>query len=232
MSLIDEFNIHKSWKPVLMPLTLTSSFLQLCRTLQAEFSEEQVFPTQLDIFRCFQTTSFEDVKVVILGQDPYHGPGQAHGLSFSVPNGIKVPPSLRNIQKLLKVDYKKNQKIGCLDSWADQGVLLLNTVMTVRHASAGSHRGLGWEAFTDGVLKGISDNASHVVFLLWGKDSRSKAVLIDQNKHLILEAPHPSPLSAYRGFFDCDHFAKANRSLAAHKLQQIDWHSPWASSAT
>ena len=228
MEQLSDFEIHESWLQVLHPLSVSPHFQKLRDQLRLEYRRGPVFPPRNDVFRCFQKTAFDQVKVVILGQDPYHGIGQAHGLSFSVPLGVKVPPSLRNIQKELKIDHWNSQELGCLDTWAEQGVLLLNTVMTVRAGAAGSHRGIGWEAFTDGVLKAISQKLTHVVFFLWGKDAQSKVGLIDQNKHLVLQAPHPSPLSAYRGFFGCNHFDQANQYLDAHGMHQIDWHSPWA----
>ena len=177
-----------------------------------------------DIFNSMKRTAFKDIKVVLLGQDPYHNEGQAMGLSFSVPEGIDVPPSLVNMFKELKAELNvEPKKSGDLSGWAKQGVLLLNTVLTVRAHQANSHKGKGWEQFTDGIIKKISEKKEHVVFLLWGANARSKKALIDQSKHLILECAHPSPLSAYNGFFGCGHFKKTNDYLLKFGKQPIDW---------
>ena len=170
------------------------------------------------------TTPLERVKVVILGQDPYHGPNQAHGLSFSVPPGIAVPPSLKNIYKELNTDVNCSiPNHGHLRSWAEQGVLLLNAVLTVRQGVAASHQGKGWERFTDAVINTVNDHQEQVVFLLWGSYAQKKGQMIDRNKHCVLEAPHPSPLSAHRGFFGCQHFSKANDYLRVAEKSPIDW---------
>ncbi len=177
-----------------------------------------------DIFNCFKYTPLKDLKAVILGQDPYHNQGQAMGLSFSVPNGIVPPPSLVNIYKELYTDLGISPvKSGDLTKWAKNGVLLLNTSLTVRGGLANSHKNIGWEVFTDSVIKKISDNKENVVFLLWGGNARSKKKLIDTKKHLILECAHPSPLSAYNGFFGCKHFSKTNEYLIKHGISPIDW---------
>lgn len=183
-----------------------------------------IYPPSSEIFNAFNITGLENVKVVILGQDPYHGPAQAHGLSFSVKSGIKPPPSLQNIFKELSTD------IGCaipshgdLSAWAHQGVLLLNSVLTVEANSAASHQGKGWELFTDFIIQKLQEVKPHLVFILWGKFAQSKAPLIDAEKHLILKAAHPSPFSAFQGFFGCKHFSKTNEFLNSHQLGAINW---------
>lgn len=177
-----------------------------------------------EIFNALKYTSYKDTKVIILGQDPYHNNGQAHGLAFSVKKGIKTPPSLLNIYKELNEEmglYIPNN--GYLVKWARQGVLLLNTALTVRAHQANSHKGMGWEIFTDNIIKKLSDREEAVIFVLWGANARSKKKLIDRSRHYILEAPHPSPLSAYRGFFDCGHFLKINEILESIGKEKIDW---------
>ena len=177
-----------------------------------------------DIFNCFKLTPLENVKAVILGQDPYHNEGQAHGLCFSVQDGVQPPPSLVNIYQELHDDVGcAIPKSGNLTKWAEEGVLLLNTALTVRAHMANSHRDCGWTWFTDSVIKLISDRREHVVFILWGANARSKKPLIDRTKHLVLECAHPSPLSAYNGFFGCRHFSKTNEYLQAHGIAPIDW---------
>jgi uracil-DNA glycosylase len=195
-----------------------------------EFANQQkkigkiIYPPTADIFNAFLYTPLSDVKVVILGQDPYHGPGQAHGLAFSVRPGIPIPPSLGNIFKELRDDIGIDiPKTGYLKPWAEQGVFLLNTVLTVEQGHAHSHANRGWEEFTDQVITVLSDSREHVVFLLWGKHAESKENMIDQERHLILKAPHPSPLSAHRGFMGCKHFSKANEYLQQHNQVPIDW---------
>jgi uracil-DNA glycosylase len=201
----------------------------LKETLEAVAQERQqgevIFPPKELVFNAFDLTDFQNTKVVILGQDPYHGPNQAHGLSFSVPVGEKIPPSLRNIYKELSsdIDRFETPNHGCLVSWAEQGVLLLNTVLTVRQGLAHSHKTLGWEGFTDSVIKRISDELTGVIFLLWGAPAQKKQALIDEDKHHILKAPHPSPLSAHRGFFGCGHFSMTNHILEKQSKQPIDW---------
>lgn len=184
-----------------------------------------VYPPQSDVFNAFSKTPLEQIKVVILGQDPYHGPLQAHGLCFSVPQGVKPPPSLGNIYKELASDIEGFEipKHGNLTAWAEQGVLLLNTVLTVQAGQAHSHAKLGWEHFTDTVIQAISDNTEGIVFLLWGGHAQRKAARVDTQKHHILKAPHPSPLSAHRGFLGCGHFSQANALLTASNRQPINW---------
>jgi len=183
-----------------------------------------VYPPEDKVFEAFRLTDFDDIRVVILGQDPYHGAGQAHGLCFSVAKNIPLPPSLKNIYKELESDLGiKPASHGFLEAWSNQGVFLLNTVLTVEAGNANSHRGQGWEEFTDQVIQIISDHAQHVVFLLWGSPAQKKIALIDQNKHTILKTVHPSPLSAYRGFLGCQHFSKANAALKQHNQKPVDW---------
>jgi uracil-DNA glycosylase len=183
-----------------------------------------IYPNKDDVFEAFRLTEFNDIRVVILGQDPYHGENQAHGLCFSVNKGIAIPPSLKNIYKELKSDLDiEPAKHGYLASWAKQGVFLLNSVLTVEASKANSHRNKGWETFTDQVIKIISEHSKHVVFLLWGNPAHKKIPLIDGQKHSILTTVHPSPLSAYRGFLGCKHFSKANQALREHAQGEIDW---------
>jgi len=187
-----------------------------------------IYPKGADMFNALNTTPFDQVKVVILGQDPYHGTGQAHGLSFSVQRGVAVPPSLKNIYKELETDIEgfKTPNHGYLTHWAEQGVLLLNATLTVRASEAGSHQNQGWEIFTDEIIKALSEKREHIVFLLWGKYAQQKAALIDQKKHYVLTAAHPSPFSAYNGFFGSKHFSKANQLLVQNNLKPIDWNIP------
>lgn len=192
--------------------------------IRDEYAHYQIFPEANDIFNAFEFTPLANVKVVILGQDPYHNNGQAHGLSFSVKPQVEIPPSLVNIYQELHEDlgcYIPNN--GYLKKWADQGVLLLNTVLTVRAHNANSHRGIGWEQFTDAVIQAVNNLDRPVVFMLWGRPAQNKKALLHNPQHLILEAPHPSPLSAYRGFFGCRHFSQANAFLKAHQIEPIDW---------
>jgi uracil-DNA glycosylase len=196
----------------------------IMQQVDAECERGKVYPCEEDIFRALHLTSFEQVKIVILGQDPYHGPGQAHGLAFSVPAGVAFPPSLRNIFKELKRDLGIEAPLfGDLSGWARQGVLLLNTSLTVRAGEAGSHQGMGWERFTDAVVKTLDLERQGLVFLLWGNHAQAKADLIDPGRHSVLTAPHPSPLSAHRGFIGCGHFSKANELLVQHGKTPIDW---------
>ena len=219
--------IHNSWKEILLDEFNKLYFAKLKDFLVEEKAKYRVYPPGPLIFNAFNITPFNAVKVVIIGQDPYHGPGQAHGLCFSVPAGIKLPPSLVNIFKEIGNDlglpYPNH---GNLEYWAMQGVLLLNATLTVRANQAGSHQGKGWEEFTNSVIHKISEQKEKVVFLLWGKYAQNKASLIDKSKHQILEAPHPSPLSAYAGFFGCRHFSKANHLLRESGLGDIDWSVP------
>lgn len=183
-----------------------------------------IYPRGDHIFHAMNTTPFDRVRVVILGQDPYHGEGQAHGLSFSVPDGVKPPPSLVNIYKEIALEFGTPiPKTGNLTSWAAQGVLLLNATLTVQQALAGSHQNKGWEQFTDAIIRQLNDHHDHIVFMLWGSYAQKKGAFIDRTRHLVLEAPHPSPLSAHRGFLGCGHFKKANDYLVAHAHTPIDW---------
>lgn len=188
----------------------------------------QVYPPQEQVFEAFKVTPFEQVKVVILGQDPYHGPNQAHGLCFSVLPGVKPPPSLKNMYKELAQDIEgfTIPEHGYLLDWAKQGVLLLNTVLTVEQGQAHSHKKLGWECFTDVVIQQLNDHSEGVIFLLWGSHAQKKGKTIDSNRHHVLHAPHPSPLSAHRGFFGCGHFSQANQLLSGMGKQPIDWQLP------
>lgn len=216
--------ITEEWDEILKEQFQSLSYLKLREFLKEEYSSRTIYPSMYDIFNSMKLTSFEDVKVVLLGQDPYHNVGQAMGLSFSVPKGVEKPPSLVNIFKELKNEIGLNMpEHGDLTGWARQGVLLLNTVLTVREHQANSHKGKGWEEFTDGIIRTISREKQNVVFLLWGGNARSKKNLIDKDKHLILECAHPSPLSAYNGFFGCGHFLKANEYLKAFGKSPIEW---------
>jgi uracil-DNA glycosylase len=216
--------IHPSWKAVLSDQFEASYFAELKSFLVSEKQVFQVYPPGNLIFNAFDKTPFEEVKVVILGQDPYHGQGQAHGLCFSVPYGIKPPPSLVNIFKEINADLGIPVPAhGNLENWAKQGVMLLNATLTVRANIAGSHQGKGWETFTDAVIKAISDKKEGVVFLLWGKYAQAKAILIDSHKHQVLTSAHPSPFSAYSGFMGCKHFSKTNSYLKSLGKKEIDW---------
>lgn len=216
--------IDPSWIDLIGPELQQPYMDHLSKFLETELKGGQsVYPPKDDIFRALQSP-VKAIKVVILGQDPYHGPGQANGLAFSVHKGVKIPPSLRNIYKEVFSSVPADiPHHGDLTSWAKQGALLLNTTLTVREAAAASHQKQGWEEFTDAVIKAISRHGENIVFMLWGSHAQKKAVLIDHARHLILEAPHPSPLSAHRGFLGCAHFTKANIYLAEHGLSQIDW---------
>ena len=217
--------IDPSWYAVLQPQFEAPYFAELKAFLVAERQQHTCYPPGSLIFNAFDSTPFDQVKVVILGQDPYHEPGQAMGLCFSVPQGIQVPPSLVNIITEINSDLGTNipKSCGDLSGWAQQGVLLLNATLTVRAHQAGSHQRHGWETFTDAAIQALSQQRSGLVFLLWGSYAIAKKSLIDSTKHCILTAPHPSPLSAYRGFFGCRHFSQANNYLAAHGQQPIDW---------
>lgn len=218
--------IHPSWKAVLKEEFKKPYFKQIVTFLSAEKANgKQIYPPGSLIFNAFNQTPFDKVSVVIIGQDPYHGPNQAHGLSFSVPKGIKPPPSLANIFKELKSDIGIEMPIlfGDLTKWANQGVLLLNAALTVQEGQPFSHALYGWATFTDEVIKKISDNKENVVFLLWGKFAQQKQALIDENKHFVLTAAHPSPFSADKGFFGCKHFSKTNQLLMQQQLPPIDW---------
>ena len=216
--------IEESWKQQLTPEFEKDYFIRLTNFVREEYRTTTIYPPGQLIFNAFNLCPFHQTKVVIIGQDPYHGPGQAHGLCFSVNDGVAFPPSLQNIFKEIKSDLGIDiPTSGNLTRWANQGVLLLNATLTVRAHQAGSHQRKGWEEFTDGIIKKISDLKENVVFLLWGGNARSKKKLIDANKHLILECAHPSPLSAYNGFFGCGHFKKTNEYLKEHGLEPIDW---------
>jgi len=216
--------IEESWKKVLLDEFSKPYFSQLKTFLIEEKKRYTIYPPGALIFNAFNHTPFDKVKVVLLGQDPYHGRGQAHGLCFSVPDGVQPPPSLINIFKEINSDTGTPvPQSGNLERWADQGVLLLNAILTVRAGQASSHREHGWEQFTDTVIRKVSEQKSGVVFLLWGKFARSKKNLIDGNKHLILEAPHPSPYSADYGFFGCKHFSKTNNFLTQQGKEPIVW---------
>jgi uracil-DNA glycosylase len=220
-----EPKLNDSWKKELKEEFETSYFKSLKEFLVEEKKQYNIYPPGSLIFNALNRTSFNDVKVVIIGQDPYHGQGQAHGLSFSVQFGIKPPPSLVNIYKELKADLGiPIPGHGNLEKWADQGVLLLNATLTVRANQAGSHQGKGWEHFTDAIIKKLSDNRSGLVFLLWGRFAQAKESLINKDKHHILKAAHPSPFSAYNGFFGCKHFSKTNTILSSQNIQEIDWN--------
>lgn len=219
-----DVKIAISWKSQLEEEFQKPYFEQLIGFVKSEYQAHTVYPPGKEIFRAFDECDFANVKVVILGQDPYHGPGQANGLCFSVHEGVRVPPSLVNIFKEIKTDLGKPVPVsGELERWAEQGVLLLNATLTVRAASPGSHQNKGWETFTDAVIKKISDEKQHVVFLLWGAYAQKKGEVIDRAKHLVLMSAHPSPFSADRGFFGCKHFSKANAYLKSKGLKEIDW---------
>lgn len=219
-----EVKIEDSWKIALKEVFDQDYFTKLVGFVRDEYQSQQVFPPGKEIFNAFWYCPIEKVKVVILGQDPYHGPGQAHGLSFSVRPGIPFPPSLLNIFKEIREDLGQDMPPnGDLTRWADQGVFLLNATLTVRAHQAGSHQNQGWETFTDEVIKAISEKRENVVFLLWGAYAQKKSVLIDASKHLILKAPHPSPLSAHRGFLGCGHFSQANEYLKSKNQEPIQW---------
>ncbi|MBR3368266.1 uracil-DNA glycosylase [Candidatus Saccharibacteria bacterium] len=215
--------MHDSWKTFLNSEFEKPYFKELSEFLSKEYNEKTIFPKKTQVFSAF-TTDLNNVKVVILGQDPYHTPGAAHGLAFSVPPTEKIPPSLLNIYKEIDSDIGHHaNKTGNLKSWQEQGVLLLNNVLTVEAHKAGSHRGRGWEIFTEATIKYLNEKCDHLVFLLWGRDARNKKALIDTKKHLVLEAPHPSPLSAYSGFFGCKHFSKTNVQLEKWGKEKIVW---------
>ncbi|MDP4266522.1 MAG: uracil-DNA glycosylase [Bacteroidota bacterium] len=216
--------INSSWKETLCSEFNSSYFIELKKFLIEEKSKYKIYPPGALIFSAFNHTNFDKIKVVIIGQDPYHGTGQANGLCFSVSSGIKKPPSLVNIFQELKNDLGiPIPKNGNLEKWADQGVLLLNATLTVRENQAGSHQKKGWETFTDTVISRISELKTGVVFILWGNYAQAKEKYIDKTKHFILKAPHPSPFSAYSGFFGCCHFSKINEILRNQGLEEIDW---------
>ena len=216
--------IEATWLPLLQEEFDKPYFAQLTDFVRQEYATKTIYPDGKNIFNAFNLCPFSDIKVVILGQDPYHEPGQAHGLCFSVQDGVAFPPSLQNIFKEISSDLGVPiPTSGNLERWARQGVFLLNSILTVEAHKAASHSGKGWEIFTDRVIQIISQNADHVVFMLWGGYAKGKAKVIDTTKHLVLSAVHPSPLSVYRGFFGCKHFSKANEWLVAHGKNAIQW---------
>lgn len=217
------------WNPVLRGEFDKPYWSELMAFVHAERSRHQVFPPHDDVFAALHLTPLAEVKVLILGQDPYHGPGQAHGLCFSVRPGTRIPPSLQNIHKELADDTGDAiPSHGNLDAWARRGVLLLNTSLTVRAHEAGSHRGKGWERFTDEVIRTVNAKPERVVFILWGSSARAKTALIDRDRHAVIESPHPSPLSAHRGFFGSRPFSRANEALVAAGRDPVDWSIPAA----
>lgn len=216
--------LEKSWLVALSKEFTKDYFLELNEKIKKAYIEKRIYPSKENIFAALNLCPLDKVKVVIIGQDPYHGEGQAHGLAFSVLPETKIPPSLKNIYKEISNDLGKEiPATGNLNAWAEQGVLLLNATLTVESQQPGSHQGIGWEIFTDEIIKTISDQKEHMVFLLWGKYAEAKANLIDETKHLVLKAPHPSPFSAHSGFFGCRHFSQANEYLEKNKIKPIDW---------
>lgn len=231
VSLLDmEVSIESSWKEKLQDEFEKSYFAELARFVKDEYKSTAVYPPPQFLFRAFELTPFDKVKVVILGQDPYHGQGQANGLCFAVNDGVKLPPSLQNIYKELASDIEMNDIVcrslnGDLSGWARQGVLLLNATLTVRAATAGSHQNKGWEEFTDAVIRALSEKRKHLVFILWGNYARAKGASIDRTKHFVIESPHPSPFSAYNGFFGSKPFSKTNAYFLEQGVPPIDWLS-------
>lgn len=223
-----EINIYPSWDSLFHEPEVKSILEKVMDFVEEERKNFTVYPSVQNIFKAFEVLSLDEIKVVILGQDPYHQKGQAHGLAFSVPKGVKVPPSLQNIYKELKLEYPEFiiPHHGDLTFWAKQGVLLLNTTLTVRENTPASHAGKGWENFTDWVIKWVSQQNSDIVFMLWGKHAQQKEELIENTSHLILKAAHPSPFSSYRGFFGCQHFKIANEYLLKKGRPEINWQIP------
>ena len=219
-----DVKIAPDWKELLAPEFEKPYFAQLTEFVRQEYASRRIFPRGSNIFRAFDKCPFDRLKVVVIGQDPYHGPGQANGLCFSVADGVPFPPSLQNIFKEVSDDTGTPiPSTGNLDRWAEQGVLLLNAVLTVRAHEAASHAGRGWETFTDKVISLINQHREGVVFLLWGSHAQKKGAIIDKQRHHVLKAPHPSPLSAHRGFFGCNHFVLANQWLEQRGEKPIDW---------
>lgn len=217
--------LSSSWRSALADELEKSYLTELERFVKDEREKHQIFPPQDEVFAAFDLTPFEKVEILLVGQDPYHGEGQAHGLCFSVRPGVKPPPSLVNIYKELAADLEiEPPGHGCLSGWAERGVLMLNTVLTVRAHEANSHRGRGWETFTDAVIRQVNEKTEPVVFVLWGNPARKKAQLVDPRRHVIIEAPHPSPLSASRGFFGCRCFSSIDAAIRGFGRQPIDWH--------
>jgi uracil-DNA glycosylase len=220
-------NLGNEWDELLADEFRQPYYLNLREFLKREYYIRTIYPDMYEIFEALKLASYSQIKVVILGQDPYHGPGQAHGLAFSVKPGVPIPPSLVNIFKELQDDlgcYTPNN--GCLIPWAKQGVLLLNASLTVRAGQAGSHRGKGWEQFTDSVIQRLNERPEPMVFMLWGNPAKAKERLLTNRRHLVLTAAHPSPLSAFRGFFGCRHFSQANAFLKAQGMEEVDWQIP------
>lgn len=219
-----EIKIEPSWKVALKSEFEKPYFAELTKFVRDEYKNATVYPPSKFIFHTFELCPFDEVRVVILGQDPYHGAGQAHGLCFSVPENIALPPSLQNIYKEVQYDLAvEPPSEGNLEHWASQGILLLNATLTVRAGSPGSHQHKGWEEFTDGVIRALSEKKECLVFLLWGKYAQEKGALINREKHLVLTAAHPSPFSAHNGFFGCKHFSKTNEYLQKHGNPPINW---------
>ena len=213
------------WDEKLKSVFESENYKKIREFLKTEYFTKTIYPPMNDLYNCFRLTPYDKIKCVILGQDPYHNEGQAHGLCFSVKNGVELPPSLKNIYKEIHDDLGIDEPAGFgdLTAWAKEGVLLLNTVLTVRAGAANSHKDCGWQQFTDEVIKIVSDREKPMVFMLWGANARSKKNLIDTKKHLVLECAHPSPLSAYNGFFGCRHFSKCNDFLVKHGQEPINW---------
>ncbi|MFC8684964.1 uracil-DNA glycosylase [Brevibacillus porteri] len=219
--------LQNDWAPVLADEFEKPYYVKLRQTLKEEYQTQTIYPDMYQIFTALHLTEYQNAKVVILGQDPYHGPGQAHGLSFSVKPGIKPPPSLVNIYKELKSDVGfEIPQHGYLNHWAKQGVMMLNTVLTVRRGTPNSHKDIGWETFTDRIIHLLNDRETPLVFILWGKHAQEKAAFIDRNKHFVIASPHPSPFSANRGFFGSRPFSRTNEFLRSRELQEIDWQLP------
>ena len=225
---MDRLKLEESWKERLRQEFEQDYMLTLrAFLLQEKQAGKQIFPAGNDIFNALNATTFENVRVVIIGQDPYHGPGQAHGLCFSVRPGVEIPPSLRNIYKEIAADLGiAPSRSGCLQGWAAQGVLLLNAVLTVESGKAAAHQGRGWERFTDRIIALLNEQGQHIVFMLWGSYAQKKGQIIDRSRHFVLASAHPSPLSASRGFFGNHHFSRANQYLLANAREAIDWRVP------
>lgn len=223
-----QLRLEDSWKQRLGPEFEQPYMRQLKQFLQQRKSAgARIYPPGSLIFNALDSTPFESVRAVVLGQDPYHGPGQAHGLCFSVQPGVQTPPSLKNIYQAMQRDLgTQPASHGCLQAWAERGVLLLNAVLTVEAGQAGSHQGKGWERFTDRIVELLNQERDHLVFMLWGSAAQRKGAVVDESRHLVLRAPHPSPLSAHRGFFGCKHFSRANQYLEQHGLEPVDWSLP------
>jgi len=219
-----EVKIEQSWKAALKEEFTSSYFLELTKFVRSQYAQNQIFPAGKDIFNAFDCCPFDSVKVVIIGQDPYHNVGQAHGLCFSVNDGIEFPPSLVNIFKEIERDLQIKMPLsGNLTRWAEQGVLLLNATLTVEAHKAGSHQGKGWEKFTDAAIRVLNEQREGIVYLLWGNYAQQKASFVDQSRNLVLKSVHPSPLSAYRGFIGCGHFSATNQYLKLNNNSEINW---------